>query len=901
MNTLITNTKIDNFYNHLTYLLNSCKSFYFNIAFINFSGVQLLLDTLKECEKKRVRGKIITSTYLNFTEIKALKKLKEFSNLEIKEEYKILLGSSNITASAFKSNIEWNIKTINKKEDSFFKDVQEEFYKLWDKSFFINSDFLLAYETFKENIKQNSFIYKQEIKANFMQKEALKRLQELRKEKENKALAIASTGSGKTFLSALDVKAFDAKRLLFIVHRENILLRAKQSFENIIKNKTMGLFTGNKRDLDCEYIFATIQSLGLNLNTFKSYEFDYIIVDEAHHISSPSYTKVIKYFKPRFLLGLTATPNRMDKNSIYKFFDENIACDIRLSSALEYKLIVPFHYYGISDLESIDYSKTSLLDIPALAKILMVNKRVDFICEKMDFYSFSGKKRKVLAFCVSKEHALYMSEEFNKRGVKSTCLLSNDSIQKREDYINKLENDDEDLELICTVDIFNEGVDIPSVNMVLMLRPTNSSIIFIQQLGRGLRKAKNKEFLTVLDFIGNHNRAFLISLALMGEKKIDKDSLKIALKNNYAHIPNAFIHMDKISKNRILEQIEKESFSQIKYLKEQYFIIKEQMGKIPRFIDYFFWEDYFTVLDFRDHSKSYFEFLLKVEKGEKLKLLGEDERFIKTIRFCESLLPIKRVYEFLTLLYLCDNKELSEEIAENLLKKYLQNVNKDTIKHSFKFLNQDFFDRAQIKRYTKLVNLENNTLKRSKDFDEILKIKEYKSYIKDCLEYGILNYERSFSRQDYGLPFLKPYEKYNMLNIAQVCNFDKIHSSFRGSGFLKYKNDFFLFMSVEKDKLSKASRYENIFYSKQDFTYFSKPTHSSDRGDGYKLCHNKKEKINLHIFVRKFAQVDKKTQAFIYLGLANTISYEGNKPIKCTLRLENPLDDSLYEEFVKIV
>ncbi len=892
------------------------------MAFINFSGIQLLLDTLKNCEEKEIKGKILTSTYLNFTEVKALEKLNKFSNLEIKifdtsvhnigfhskayifefeDEYKILLGSSNITASAFKSNIEWNIKSVSKKDDVFSKKIKDEFYKLWDKSFFINDDFLAKYENFKQNIKQNHFIYKQELKANFMQEQALKNLENLRKEKENKALAIASTGSGKTILAAFDVKNFDAKRLLFIVHRGNILLRAKESFENIIPNKTMGLFTGNKKDLNAQYIFASIQSLNTNLHTFKSDDFNYIIIDEAHHIASPSYEKVIKYFKPKFTLGLTATPNRMDENSIYKYFDENIACDIRLGVALEHKLIAPFHYYGISDLQSIDYGQTSLLDIPALAKLLMVNKRVDYIVEKMNFYSFSGKKRKVLAFCISKAHALYMSEEFNKRGIKSACLLGEDSISKREKYISKLEDDSDDLEIICTVDIFNEGLDIPSVNTVLMLRPTNSSIIFIQQLGRGLRKAKDKDFLTVLDFIGNHDRAYLVSLALMGKKKIDKDSLKLSLENNYAHIPNAFIQMDKIAKKRILEQIEKENFSKLNYLKEQYFIIKNQLGKIPRFIDFYFYEEYFTVLDFIHNSKSYFEFLLKVEKNDKLKLLAQNERFIKTIRFCESLLPIKRIYEFVILLYLCENDKINEKIAHKILKKYLQRVDENTIKHSFKFLNQNFFDKTQVQRYEKLVEFENNSLKRSESFEKILKIKEYKAFIKDCLEYGILNYERSLSRQDYGLPFLKLYEKYNMLNIAQVCNFDKIHSSFRGSGFLKYKNDFFLFMTIEKDKFSKASKYENIFYSKEDFTYFSKPTHYSDKGDGYKLCHNKKEKVKLHIFVRKFTQVDKKTQAFIYLGLANTISYAGNKPIKCTLKLENPLDDFLYEEFTKIV
>ncbi|MDN5046454.1 DEAD/DEAH box helicase [Aliarcobacter butzleri] len=924
MNNLVTNNEITNFFNNITELLDNCESFYFNVAFINFSGIQLLLDSFKKLEEKNIKGKILTSTYLNFTQIKALEKIKEFENIELKiydcevsnigfhsksyifefkDDYKILIGSSNITASAFKSNIEWNVKTVTKKNDIFLKDVLNEFEALWKNSIDVDDEFLTSYSNFlNSQNKEFKFFNLNQIKTNFMQEKALEKLENLRNKGEKKALIIAATGSGKTYLSAFDVKKFEAKTILFLVHRENILIKAKQSFENILPEiNSFGLYTGNKKEQDKNYLFSTIQTMSSNFLEFSQDFFEYIIIDEAHHVASPSYKKILDYFKPKFLLGLTATSNRMDGNSIYEVFDENIALDIRLNEALENNLIVPFHYYGINDIQSIDYENVDLTRIDLLAKLLSVNKRVDFIIDKMNFYSNSGNKRKILGFCVSKDHCNFMSEEFNKKGINSITLTSEDSISKREDSIKRLENENDSLEVIFTVDIFNEGIDIPSINMVLFLRPTNSPIVFVQQLGRGLRKYKNKEFLTVLDFIGNHKKAYLIALALVGNKMIDKESIKLSIENNFADFKNAFISMDEISKNRILEQINKENFNQLKYLKEQYFEVKNILGKVPTLIDFLQFEDVINPLKFIDESKSYIEFLAKVEENKKLKELVLNENFVKAIRFIENELPIKRVYEFVILKYLLNNDFCDENIAFKILNKYLDKVDKKTIIHSFLYLKGDFLDSAQSSRYLKLINYENKIARKTKEFEELLENENYKKIFEDSLNFGIYNYDEEFSSTDFGKPFLKLYSKYNMLNIAKLCNFPKIHSSFRGSGFLKYENDFFLFINLEKEKFSKSANYHNAFLSKDVFTYQSKPSHSSDKGDGQRLCENKKFGVKLHIFVRKFVQVDKKTQDFIYLGVANTLKYWDNKPINLELKLENCLSDKLFEEFTKIV
>ncbi|WP_152632702.1 DEAD/DEAH box helicase [Aliarcobacter butzleri] len=924
MNNLVTNNEITNFFNNITELLDNCESFYFNVAFINFSGIQLLLDSFKKLEEKNIKGKILTSTYLNFTQIKALEKIKKFKNIELKiydcevsnigfhsksyifefkDDYKILIGSSNITASAFKSNIEWNVKTVAKKDDIFLKDVLNEFRTLWKNSIDVDDKFLTSYSNFlnSQNKEFKSFSLNQ-IKTNFMQEKALEKLENLRKKGENKALIIAATGSGKTYLSAFDVKNFKAKTILFLVHRENILIKAKQSFEEILPQiNSFGLYTGNKKEQDKNYLFSTIQTMSSNFLDFSQDFFEYIIIDEAHHVTSPSYKKILDYFKPKFLLGLTATSNRMDGNSIYEVFDENIALDIRLNDALEHNLIVPFHYYGINDIQSIDYENVDLTKIDLLAKLLSVNKRVDFIIDKMNFYSNSGNKRKVLGFCVSKEHCNFMSEEFNKKGINSITLTSEDSISKREDSIKRLENENDSLEVIFTVDIFNEGIDIPSINMVLFLRPTNSPIVFVQQLGRGLRKYKNKEFLTVLDFIGNHKKAYLIALALVGNKMIDKESIKLSIENNFADFKNAFISMDEISKSRILKQINKENFNQLKYLKEQYFEVKNILGKVPTLVDFLQFEDVINPLKFIDESYSYIEFLAKVEENKELKELVSNEDFIKAIRFIENELPIKRVYELVILKYLLNNDFCDENIAFKVLNKYLDRVDKETIIHSFLYLKGDFLDSAQKNRYLNLLEFDGKVAKKTKEFEELLKNENYKKIFLNSLNFGIYNYEEEFSSTDFGKPFLKLYSKYNMLNIAKLCNFPKIHSSFRGSGFLKYENDFFLFINLEKEKFSKSANYHNAFLSKDTFTYQSKPSHSQNSGDGQRLCENKKFEVKLHIFVRKYVQVDKKTQDFIYLGVANTLKYWDNKPISLELKLENPLSDKLFEEFTKIV
>ncbi len=754
-NRLIVNSQRGNLLGELKESLRECKSFYFSVAFINFSGLQLLLDSFRDLEERGVKGKIITSTYLNFTEPKALENVKSFENIDLKifiadgekgfhtkayifeneDNFKIIIGSSNITQRALKSNVEWNVMIISKKDTDFVKEVLEEYEGIWSSTGIVDDEFLEKYNEFIKSIKEKQreiaidFSEYEVIKPNFMQREAMENLERLRRAGEDKALVIAATGTGKTYMSAFDVMAFNPKRLLFLVHREDILRSAEKTYKSLCKNKniTMGFYTGNSKEKEADYLFSTVQTMCRNLEEFNRDDFDYIIIDEAHHSTSPTYERILNHFTSKFLLGITATPERCDTGDIFQVFDNNIALEIRLNEALEHELIVPFHYFGITDIDAVDYSNVDLDDISEISKRLMINSRVDFIIDKMNFYGFDGSKQKTVGFCINKEHAYYMACKFNEAGIPSIALTGDHSIDKRTEEIKNLENENHELKVIFTVDIFNEGVDIPSINQVLMLRPTNSPIIFIQQLGRGLRKHRSKEFLTVLDFIGNHNKAFLIALALKGGRYYDKDSLKVSVATDFSDIPGCSnIQMDRISKERILNQLNTENFNSLRYLKEEYNEFKSLLGgKIPyQLMDYVKFDGAPDPLKFINYGKTYQGFLKKVEKTyEALELLDED--FYKVLKELSDKLPLKRPHEFAIIKELINKSELNLDEASKGIRKYIKSVDEETVKHAFRTLNQDYYDSREKSNCIKLFDLIGERLVKLLSFEKILADKRY--------------------------------------------------------------------------------------------------------------------------------------------------------------------------------
>ena len=932
-NKLIVNSERGNLLNEIKKSLNECKRFYFSVAFINFSGLQLLLDTFEELKEKGVTGKIITSTYLNFTEPKALERIKRFENIDLKvfvatkdigfhtkayifeneDNYKIIIGSSNITQSALKSNVEWNVRIISKKDNSFIQEVINEYEDLWKITEFANNDFLMKYKSFIDEVKKaysknivnfNDF---ESIKPNAMQKRAIENLQRLREGGENKALVIAATGTGKTYMSAFDVLKFKPKKMLFLVHREEILREAEATFKKLVDNKMIktGLLTGTRKDFHVDYLFSTDKSMANNLNSFSKNEFEYIILDEAHHCASPTFKKIVEYFKPKFLLGMTATPERSDGESIFEIFNNNVALEVRLHEALEENLVIPFHYFGITDIKDIDLSQVKLDNVSEIAKKLKINERVDFILEKLNFYGYDGDTLKSIGFCATIDHAEYMSQEFNKRGIESLCLTGCDSSERRSEVIKRLEDDNDPLKVIFTVDIFNEGVDIPAVNHVMMLRPTNSPIVFIQQLGRGLRKHKNKEFLTVLDFIGNHNKAFLIAIALSGSRYYDKDSLKVAVATSFENVPGCTnIQMDRISQERILQQLSNENFNSMKYLKEEYNEFKKmRSGKVPySLMDYIMYDGAPDPIKFcnNDKTKTYLGFVSRIEKDNELANLVANDNFMKTLKEFNIKLPIKRPHEFVLIRYLLNHSEISISQAEKEILKYLDSVDVETIVHAMKNLSQAYYESLQIKNYCKNFEFVEDKLIKLINFEKLLQNNKFKYFIEDVINYALVRYEKQYGNENFGIPFFKLYEQYQMVDTALLSNYEKIHSSFRGSGLITNGKEFFLFIDLHKEEDIKESiNYKDEIIDRELFQWQTPNSTSQESERGRNIIFNKERGINLHIFIRKYKEIDGVVQPYIYIGSGDVIHFEGNKPITVQIKLKNKLPISLYTEFTK--
>lgn len=516
--------------------INNAENIDIIVSFLMESGVKLILNDLDEAIKRGVKIRILTGNYLNITQPPALYLLFEkdidlrFYNkpnhsfhpkayiFHNKEDSEIYIGSSNLSKGALTNSIEWNYhfkKSENKDDFNHFQDTFNDLFE--NKSIKITDEVLKDYS--KKWIKPKFQIITQpkSIEPNGTQIEALYELKNTKREGFDKALVVAATGTGKTYLAAFDSKNY--KKILFIAHREEIIKQAEKSFKNVSPKKTTGFYYGKQKETDKDIIFALVQSLGKasNLKNFKKDEFDYIIVDEFHHAVANNYKNILDYFTPKFLLGLTATPERLDNKDVFALCDYNNVYEIRLKEAINKGFLSPFRYYGIYD-DTVDYDKITLrngrYDEKDLEEKLMINKRAELVLNHYNKYNF----KRTIGFCSSRKHAEYMAQYFTENNVPAAAVYSGEQgeyTENRFKSISKLE--DNELKILFTVDMFNEGVDIPSIDSVLFLRPTQSPTIFMQQLGRGLRIAENKKYLTVLDFIGNYKKANLVPFLLSGE------------------------------------------------------------------------------------------------------------------------------------------------------------------------------------------------------------------------------------------------------------------------------------------------------------------------------------------------------------------------------------------------
>lgn len=514
------------------------------------------------------------------------------------------VGSSNLTSRALSTNQEWNLKVSSTDQGDLTRQIEDEFHRQMEESVPLDEDWISDYEReFEEYFrvrKEQEKVAEQELKnrpiePNEMQKEALQNLARLRREGEQKALVISATGTGKTYLAALDVKAAHPRRLLYIAGRQEILKKSLDSFKRILgcQDEDLGLLSGEEKETQARYLFATVQTMSKPniLHGFAPDSFDYILIDEAHHAQASTYRAIVDYFRPQFLLGMTATPERQDERNIFELFDHNVAYEIRLQKALEANMLAPFHYYGIA--EYLDGGESEIKSAsPQILGLelsqLVSRERVNYIIQKLQEYSPASVLARGLIFCSRIEEARDLSQLFNQsynlqaeRLYRTVALSGKDSAEARLSAIDQLDHGE--LDYILTVDLFNEGIDIPSINQVVMLRSTQSSIVFTQQLGRGLRKAPGKSSLIVIDFIGNYANNYLIPLALYGNTG-DADRARKNMRQRSLGLSS--ITFDEISQERVFESLDKINLSDLGKLTSYYNDLRIQLNRVPMLMDF---------------------------------------------------------------------------------------------------------------------------------------------------------------------------------------------------------------------------------------------------------------------------------------------------------------------------
>lgn len=674
--------------------LRRAEEFLFSVAFVTPGAVAMLKQDLLEFDG---RGLIVTSDYLNFNlpsvfeDLLHLRELGKDIDVHIHRAgafhskgyifrhgrgVTALVGSSNLTEAALTRNHEWNLKvSAADKSDLAFQLARLESDQRQASSP-LSKEWIAEYRAIYEaqppqqwrgslpRAAAPSEPVVSEIQPNSMQKDALAAIEEVREQGKKRAVVISATGTGKTILSALDVRAYAPERLLFLVHREQIIDKTIEEYRRVLGGDPgdYGKVSGSVKNIDAKHVFATVQSFSRPdvLESVHPEAFDYVLIDEVHRAGAATYQRILERLEPNFLLGMTATPERSDGFNIFELFDYTVPYEIRLNDALDAELLVPFHYYGVAD---VTFEDGSTVDAEADLGTLVSEFRVEHIMGAIDRYSQQGVKTRGLIFCSRKDEAHQLSEQLNQRTLggkllRTRPLTGEDSNAERAEAVKALEAGE--LDYLLTVDIFNEGVDIPSVNQVVMLRQTQSAIIFVQQLGRGLRKAEGKDHLTVIDFIGNYTNNYMIPIALFGDQSLNKESMR---KNLNAAEEDSFlpglssVRFDEIARDRVMRSISAARLDDLRELKKEVERIQQRVGRPPRLRD--FWEqnsvDPVVLATKKKHYPDLLASTIKVESG----LSEAESRLLHLLSY--EVLPAKRLHESVVLERLLHKGSLTRE------------------------------------------------------------------------------------------------------------------------------------------------------------------------------------------------------------------------------------------------
>lgn len=871
---LINNLPGESLLSYLQAELATATTFTFAVAFVTEGGLLMLKSQLADLAARGIRGRLITSTYLNFNQPKVFRELLKLENVDVRivtdsnfhtkayqfnhDDYQtVIVGSANLTQAALKVNTEWNVRLSSLHQGDFAKQIDTQLIHLWTNGEPLVEQWINEYEkTYQAPSRpQVTHSASQVVPTpNAMQVAALTAIQAVRARDANKALVVSATGTGKTYLGAFDVQHVQPKRMLFVAHREQLLQQAMQTFRKVLGGSAAdyGILSGSRRDLKAKYLFTTVQTMAQpeTYAQFDASEFDYILIDETHRAAAPSYQRLLAYFKPQFLLGLTATPERMDGFNVYELFDYNLAYEISLQAALNAEMLVPFHYVGVADYQRDDV----IIDDATDLQHLVATERIDYLVAKTAYYGYAGARLQGLIFVSRTEEGQILAEELTARGIASAFLSGQTSQADREQAIQQLTGGQ--LSYLISVDIFNEGIDIPSVNQIVMMRSTQSRIVFLQQLGRGLRKAPGKDYVTVLDFIGNYQQNYLIPQAFTAKATTDKDSLRMQLR-----VPEisgvSTINFEHIAQERILAAVHSAKLDANRALQVTFQQLINKFGRTPALLEVY--QD--GTLDLATIITKFKTYPAFVAKMTKTMAPVTTEIFRQQLQFVSQELVLgKRPHELLVLQALLANDGVSTlEMTGVLANAYQNPLTLDSIARVLTI--KDYYTAIDRRKYgeTPMVNWTGDTWA----LNQALTGAE-REMLTDAVQTGLAKVQSELdAKQQFTM-----YQRYSRKDVLRLLNWQHDLPSLDIGGY-KYDaatNTLPIFITIDKSEQQAADiAYENTFINRQTIPFFSKPQRTLQSNVEALLYDAPKHNIQVEVFVKKS---DDEGKLFYYLGSA---------------------------------
>ncbi|GGB29803.1 helicase [Flexivirga endophytica] len=909
--------------------LRRSRSFTFSVAFVTPNAVALLKQALLDFPGQ---GTIITSTYQGFNSPAAFRELLNLPGVRVlvhpsgqagfhakgyvfdqDASTTAIVGSSNLTSQALLKNHEWNLRFSALPDGDIVEQLDRAVAAQVAESTPLTHRWIDAYtETWHPPATRHFLEPDPEplasttgVVPNRMQADALAEIEQLRRRGERRGIVVSATGTGKTILAALDVRAAAPERMLFVVHREQILDRAIQDFQRVLGAPAadFGKLAGPSREPDRKYVFATVQSLTrpATLAQIASDAFDYVLVDEVHRAGADSYRRLIDHLSPSFLLGVTATPERTDGFNVFELFDFNLAYEIRLQQALEDDMLAPFHYYGVTDFQQ---NGRAVNDASQLG-FLVSTGRVDHLVQTLETYGHVGVPVRGLMFCSRTDEAHELSQRLNERLVhgrrlRTEVLTGKDLVARREAVVAELENGG--LDYILTVDVFNEGIDIPTVNQVVLLRQTESSIIFTQQLGRGLRKAAGKDYLVVIDFVGNYSNNYLIPIALFGDNSLNKDSIRrrmIDAQEAGAISGLSSVNFDTVSRERVFASLAATKLDSVQNLKRTIGELARRLGRTPRLLDFarFDAADPVVVAGKRDN---YWKLLWLLKRSEDPPGSAADA----LLSFLSiELLNGKRPHELLLLRTLLSTHT---GVDRTTLRAFFEregcSADDGTIESVLRVLSLAFFTAAERQKYGEPpLSISERRVELNPAIRELLRHNaRLTEHVDDVIETGLF-----LARHRYRWTgSLEVGKRYSRKDVCRLLNWTKNEQS----TMYGYKVDLTshscpIFITYHKhEKVSASTAYGDAFINESALHWFTRSRRTLRSAEVRAIVDNE---LPLHLFAKKD---DAEGTDFYYLGRARSSNAEQQTMpggegkvldvVTMTLGMQSPIERSLYEYLI---